>query len=324
MLFEDENVIIEVDESWSNDYSVTIRGWVISKKVALDTAEIGVDGNIVPITRWYNRQDITAKYPQYQTENCGFVVHLPRLTLHRLILTTHSQGKTYQKRLVFDGSLPQPPVDYINASDLFSNFSDLVNQNHLSVLEIGSRIVSPGSASKRSLFPGSKSYTGFDYYPDSNTDVVGDAHKLSQYFENKIFDAIFSFSVFEHLAMPWIVAAEIGKILAVGGVSYHSSHLAWPLHEQPWDFWRFTDEGFKVLFPPALGFEVIKAGVFAPLRMHLDQVAYPQEFLATYPGFGGVAILVKKVREVDYERFRWDLTLDDVLDTSSHYPKPLG
>jgi hypothetical protein len=32
--------------------------------------------------------------------------------------------------------------------------------------------------------------------------------------------------------------------------------------------------------------------------------------------------LAKKVIEVNYDKFRWDVTLDDVLETKSHYPKP--
>ena len=226
MIAEDDKIIVAIDESWSNDYSITIRGWLISKKAGLDKVEIFVDRNRVPITAWYPRPDVTAIYPQYQTQNCGFVVHLPRLSQHQVTFNTHGQGETYEKTVVFDGSLPLPPIDYIDAGSLFNDFINLVNQNHLNVLEIGSRIVSPGSASKRPLFPDSKSYTGFDYYPDSNTDVVGDAHKLSQYFRNQKFDAIFSISVFEHLAMPWLVAREISKIIEVGGIIYHSSHFA--------------------------------------------------------------------------------------------------
>ncbi|MCP9295553.1 MAG: class I SAM-dependent methyltransferase [Planktothrix agardhii LY1] len=322
MLVEDENLILSVDESWSDDHAIGLRGWITSKKGALDKVEIYVGGNSVPITSWHPRPDVEAVYPLYYTQNCGFVVHLPRIAKHQVTFNAKGQGKTFNKTVFFDGSLPQPPIDYVDAGDLFNDFINLVNQNHLNVLEIGSRIVSPGSASKRPLFPDSKSYTGFDYYPDSNTDVVGDAHKLSQYFGNQKFDAIFSISVFEHLAMPWIAAREISKIIEVGGITYHSSHFAWPLHEKPWDFWRFSDEGLRVLFSPALGFEIIKSGLFAPLRLHLDQVNSPQELLATQPGFGGVAILAKKVREVNYDKFRWDVTLDEILDINSHYPKP--
>lgn len=322
MLIEDEEIILAVDESWSNDYSVTIKGWLISKNEKLDKVEIGINNNVVPIVSWHSRPDITNLYPQFETKDCGFVVFLPRLIQHQLILTTFSQAKTSQTELSFDGHHPKPPANHNDhGGGIFNNFIDMVNQDHLSVLEIGSRIVSPGSVSKRNLFPDSKSYTGFDYYGDQNTDVVGDAHKLSQYLGNKKFGAVFSLSVFEHLAMPWVVAAEISKILEVGGITFHSSHFAWPLHELPWDFWRFSDEGIKVLFPTALGFEIIKVGLFSPLRMHLDEVGPGQELLAKHAGFGGVGILAKKVRDVNYDKVKWDLTLEDVLDRNSHYPE---
>lgn len=82
------------------------------------------------------------------------------------------------------------------------------------VLEVGSRIVT-GSC-YRDLFK-KANYVGFDYYPGENVDVVGDAHRLSAYFEQK-FDLIFSSAVFEHLAMPWKAAIEMIKLLNVGGV----------------------------------------------------------------------------------------------------------
>ena len=322
MLVEDENLILSVDESWSDDHAIGLRGWITSKKGALDKVEIYVGGNSVPITSWHPRPDVEAVYPLYYTQNCGFVVHLPRIAKHQVTFNAKGQGKTFNKTVFFDGSLPQPPIDYVDAGDLFNDFINLVNQNHLNVLEIGSRIVSPGSASKRPLFPDSKSYTGFDYYPDSNTDVVGDAHKLSQYFGNQRFDAIFSISVFEHLAMPWLVAREISKILEVGGYTYHHTHFAWLPHEQPWDFWRFCDAGLKALFSPALGFDVIQAAYHEPMRLHFDTLKPGNESFPTYPVFGGVVILAKKVREVNYDKFRWDVTLDDVLEANSYYPKP--
>jgi hypothetical protein len=322
MLVEDEELIMAVDESWSNDYSVTVKGWLISKKEKPDQVEIGTNNHSVPIVSWHSRPDVAIRYPQYNTEDCGFVVYLPRLIQHQLKLTTFRGAKTYQKELIFEGHQPKPPANqHDHAGGLFSNFIEMVNRDQQSILEIGSRIVSPGSASKRNLFPNSKSYTGFDYYSDRNTDVVGDAHKLSQYFGDQKFGAIFSLSVFEHLAMPWVVAAEISKLLEVGGITFHSSHFDWPLHATPWDFWRFSDEGFKVLFPPALGFEIIKAGLFSPLRLHLDEVGPGQELLAKCPGYGGVAILAKKIKDVSYDRVKWDLTLEDVLDQNSHYPK---
>jgi hypothetical protein len=31
-----------------------------------------------------------------------------------------------------------------------------------------------------------------------------------------------------------------------------------------------------------------------------------------HPVFGGVAILAKKVKEVNYDEFRWDVTIEDI------------
>ncbi len=323
---QDENILLAVDHSWSNDYSIGVQGWILSKKGILDKVEICVGDSCVAITSWHPRPDVTAMYPQYKgkDDNCGFIVHIPRIAQHQVTFKAKIQGIISTQTIEFKGSKPVPPGKNIqDGGDIFADFINLVNDKNLRILEIGSRVVSPGSSSKRALFPGAASYTGFDYYPDNNTDVVGDAHKLSQYFtDNQRFDGIFSISVFEHLAMPWVVAMEINKLLEIGGYTFHATHFAWPLHEIPWDFWRFSDEGLKVLFSPPLGFEVVKAGLFAPLRMHIDTVGPGQEELPNHPGFGGVAILAKKVAELDTAKFKWDVLTESVVGQDSHYPKP--
>ena len=50
------------------------------------------------------------------------------------------------------------------------------------VLEVGSRVVT--GTNFRSLFE-KADYIGFDYYAGDNVDVVGDAHRLSHYFDKK-------------------------------------------------------------------------------------------------------------------------------------------
>lgn len=324
---EDENLIMAIDHSWSDDCGLGIQGWIVGKKEGiLDEVVVSAGDTFVPISSWYPRPDVSAAYPQYNCNpNCGFIVYLPRIVKHQVTFHAKAEDATYSKDVTFAGSKPSVYdfAAFTNDDDgIFLDFINLANNNNLRVLEIGSRIVSPGTSSKKPLFSGGASYTGFDYYPDANTDVVGDAHKLSQYFNGQQFDAIFSTSVFEHLAMPWVVAMEINKLLAVGGITFHTTHFAWPLHEQPWDFWRFSDEGLKVLFSQALGFEVIKSGLYVPLRMHLDTMITGQETLTTQPAFGGVAILAKKVAEINSDKFRWDVSLTDVLTAESHYPKP--
>lgn len=317
---EGQDLIVGIEFSWSNDYAIGLGGWVLGKHGPLDEVHVCVGKVCVPVTSRHARPDIAVRYPGIPvTDHGGFWVQVPRMAEHDVTFVAKSQGRTLRQGVRVAGSKPPMPP-FADASNLLDDFIQRVNAGHLSVLEIGSRVVSPGSVSKRPLFAAAASYTGFDYYPDSNTDVVGDAHKLSHYFGGRRFDAIFSLSVLEHLAMPWVMAVEINKLLSVGGITLHTSHFSWPLHEAPWDFWRFSDEALKVLFSPPLGFEVLGSGLFQPLRMHLDALAPGQEAFAMHAGFGGVAILARKVAEIDSDRVRWDLALDEVLMPGSNYP----
>lgn len=95
----------------------------------------------------------------------------------------------------------------------------------MNVLEIGSREVT-GKSKDRDGFNQAQ-YTGFDYYPGENVDIVGDAHKLSSYFnETRQFDMIYSSACFEHFAMPWVVATEISKMLKTGGIVFVETHFS--------------------------------------------------------------------------------------------------
>lgn len=317
-----------IDESWSTDYALGMRGWVFHAQQPLERVEVRVGDRTIPITAWHDRPDVTAAYPHCPyTQNCGFWVQIPRQATHQITLQAHPAPETQSQTpiattLTFAGSPPPSLAHDEQDPVIFNEFVNLVNQNQWRVLEIGSRIVSPGSRSKRELFPQAASYTGFDYYPDANTDVVGDAHRLSSYFEHQQFDAIFSISVFEHLAMPWLVAMEINRLLKMGGISFHATHFSWPLHEKPWDFWRFSDEGLKVLFSPPMGFQTLQAGFNEPLRMHFDDLVEGQEKFPRSAGFGGVSILSQKVADVDVQRFQWSADIADVVDGQSHYPDP--
>ncbi len=313
---------IEIERSWSTDTAIGIKGWVMTTtQGALDEMEVTVNNVTTPVTSWHEAPDMRSGSPDaLSSVKRGFWVQIPRIAHHNATFKVMQAGKTRVRKVTFTGSVPHPPTEYPSGENVFSDFVRRVNEEHLHVLEIGSRIVSPGSNSQRSIFPQAASYTGFDYYSDSNTDVVGDAHELSSYFDGRKFDAVFSIAVFEHLAMPWVVAMEINKVLKLGGITCHEIPFAWPAHERPWDFWRCSDAGLKVLFSQAMGFETIDAGMYAPLRMHFDQLREKQEGFAEVPCFGSSSILTRKVAEVDSEKFRWNVKRVDVLGADSHYP----
>ncbi|MVA27892.1 methyltransferase domain-containing protein [Agrobacterium vitis] len=145
------------------------------------------------------------------------------------------------------------PEDRIN--ELFSNFiSQVGSASDASLIEIGSRARSGNSY--KSLFPSVSDYTGIDITSGPNVDIVADAHKLSQAV-NRQYDFAFSISVFEHLIMPWVAAYELSKVLKIGGMAYIQSHASWPLHELPWDFFRFSKESWKGIFNHYTGFTVL-------------------------------------------------------------------
>ncbi len=68
--------------------------------------------------------------------------------------------------------------------------------------------------------------------------------------------AIFSVDTIEHLRAPWLVAAEIARVLKPGGVTFHTSVFTTCYQPTPEDFFRFTPEGLKALFA---GFECLTA-----------------------------------------------------------------
>lgn len=133
--------------------------------------------------------------------------------------------------------------------------SKLCDKEGMDVLEVGSRRV---TGSVRQYFK-KADYTGFDYYPGENVDIVGDAHQLSKYFEKK-YDLIYSSAVFEHLAMPWVVALEMIKLLKPNGYIFVETHYSYSSHERPWHFFQFSENALSVLFPEKFGIKCIKKG----------------------------------------------------------------
>jgi hypothetical protein len=56
-------------------------------------------------------------------------------------------------------------------------------------------------------------------------------------------------SVMEHAQRPWLLAASIEDVLPPAGTLVVSVPWVWRFHGYPNDFWRFTPEGLKLLFP---------------------------------------------------------------------------
>jgi len=198
--------------------------------------------------------------------------------------------------------------------------SELANKEGMRILEVGSREVT-STSDARKIFS-KASYTGFDLYPGPNVDVVGDAHRLSSYFNaGEKFDLIYSSACFEHFAMPWQVAKEISKLLKVNGLVFVETHFSFSTHERPWHFFHFTDMGLKVLFSKAMGFECIEAGFSNPVVGRFSSLA--AKYLVNRPVAGlycHTEFLGRKIKDV--ENFYWENADITDLTDGTRYPAP--
>lgn len=93
-----------------------------------------------------------------------------------------------------------------------------------------------------------------DIAPGPNVDVVGSADAVP--FKDGEFDSVLSTQVFEHLEFPEKAAAEIYRVLKPGGHLLVTVPQWNELHEEPHDYWRYTNFGLKSLFERK-GFTVV-------------------------------------------------------------------
>ncbi len=117
------------------------------------------------------------------------------------------------------------------------------------VVEIGSRPAEGQEAATnvRGLFGGVE-YIGCDVQAGPNVDRIEDVHHLS--FDDASVGTVVSLDTLEHVADPIRALEEIHRVLRPGGVVLITSVMFFPVHAHPWDFWRFTPEGFARLLAP--------------------------------------------------------------------------
>ncbi len=240
------------------------------------------------------------------------MVHYPEVEQQLQSLNIYNYKKAAE---LFNA--PEVPIDEDICHDNWCFYlQKMFDKEGMEILEIGARNVT--GKTLRELFP-KANYTGFDYYPGENVDVIGDAHELSKYFDKK-FDLIFSSAVFEHLAMPWKVSVEIIKLLKVKGYVFIETHYSHSTHERPWHFFQFSENALDVLFPEKFGMSCMKKGCSNLIEGRFTE--YASEYLVGLT-VGGLychsEYLGQKVRDV--KELSWDnMELADVTK-STEYPK---
>lgn len=224
---------------------------------------------------------------------------------------------SFADRMYLDRKVPISRI--AGHSNYMQYLTEIGNRKGIRILEIGSREVT-GKSDARKRFSNAE-YIGFDFYPGPNVDIVGDAHQLSRYFVDQQFDIIYSSAVFEHFAMPWLVATEIVKLLKLGGIIFVETHFSYGSHERPWHFFQFSDMALRVLFSPALGIECIEAGASNPIVGRFSALADNNLKFAPIQGlYCHSDFLGRKVRDVDH--FVWSATGISEVVGETKYPLP--
>jgi hypothetical protein len=147
--------------------------------------------------------------------------------------------------------------------------------------------------------------------------LVGDAHDLGRFFGREQIVAVMSFSLFEHLAMPWKVALELNHVLVPGGIVFTQTHQTWPVHDAPWDFWRYSPHSWQTLFNSATGFEIIEAVCGEPARVHpCCTNPATRVLLGSCEAYLGSASIVKKISDT---RLTWPVPT--AIAAAAMYPE---
>ena len=145
----------------------------------------------------------------------------------------------------------------------------LLDYDNLRILDIGSFDSSESSFNYSQIFNKSSwSYVGMDLKEGPNVDlVVSDIYNWNE-IADESFDVVISGQAFEHMEFFWKAMEEIARILKVGGYCCIIAPSSGPVHKNPFDCFRFTDDGLRML-GEYVGFNVLEA------YTNMDEISYP-------------------------------------------------
>ena len=129
-------------------------------------------------------------------------------------------------------------------------------------------------------------YIGVDvpssYYELSNVDIYASGEALP--FHSRSFDTVLCTQVLEHVKEPSALLGEVSRVLKSGGHLILTAPFSEPKHDEPYDYYRYTDHGLRYLSEKN-GLAVIS------IRNHLGNLAMIGQHLA---GFANDKFLANK------------------------------
>lgn len=119
-------------------------------------------------------------------------------------------------------------------------FERLVRPKFGRTLIVGSRIYN-AKEDRRKRY---SDVVGVDLSDGDGVDIVADLETQTV----GTFAHIECMSVLEHCRRPWLMAANLERMLEPAGTIFITVPFIWRVHGYPDDYWRFTVSGIKALF----------------------------------------------------------------------------
>jgi SAM-dependent methyltransferase len=128
------------------------------------------------------------------------------------------------------------------------------------IYEFGAYLVTgqESLADLRPLFQG-RAYVGCDMRAGPGVDKVLDLRKLD--LPDGSVGSVLMFDTLEHVELPHDALREVERVLRPGGIVVMTSVMDFPIHDFPFDYWRFTPEAFRSLLQRFASRRVAWAGV---------------------------------------------------------------
>ncbi|BAZ09912.1 hypothetical protein NIES4071_17260 [Calothrix sp. NIES-4071] len=138
---------------------------------------------------------------------------------------------------------PHPrEAHYIARSSIITALTQLAPKTNGRVLDIGSG----ESRGYEGLFkPYIDEYLCLDRQQKDTIDICADCCSLPV--EDNSFDVVISTQVLEHLESPTLMLKESYRVLKPKGLLIMTVPMVWGLHEEPYDFFRYTEYGINHL-----------------------------------------------------------------------------
>ena len=228
---DDPEVVVGLDAYWCDASGLYVRGFAHAGPRAIERVTLR-NGDRASGQRPTARGDVAAFFPDGTVPpNCGFALYVEGRPSADLQLELDTEDGTLSTRV----ELPDHPLPLLEES----HSADRVFERFLAeappgpVLTLGWRVAVGTDLGELKARFGSRPVFNVDIHPGLNVDVVGDVHRLSHFFRPQVFSAAFSASLLEHVVAPWLVAAELNRVLAKARQCCRSRRRHGPSMQRP-------------------------------------------------------------------------------------------